>query len=70
MSHAAPACRLAGGQELATGALGERLGSDTAERVVGGSKLPTRLYAPVLAPEPFAVHKLSAGQMGSEAAAG
>ena len=35
--------RLAGGQELAAGALGERLGADAAEHLVGGAQLLARV---------------------------
>jgi hypothetical protein len=52
---------LAGGRELAPGALGERLGTDAAERVVGVAKLLPRVHAPVLPTQPFAVHQPGPG---------
>ena len=60
---------LAGGQQLAAGALGERLGADPAEAVVGGSKLLARVDAPVLAAQPFAVEELGAGEVDHATAA-
>ena len=41
-----PAHRLAGGRQLAPGTLGEPLGADAAERLVGGAKLLARVDAP------------------------
>ena len=61
--HRAPGRGLAGGQQLAAGALGERLGADPAEAVVGGSKLLARVDAPVLATQPLAVEQLGAGEV-------
>ena len=55
--------RLARGQELVTGALGERLGPDVGERVVGGSELLARVDAAVLATQPFAVEEPGAGEV-------
>jgi hypothetical protein len=54
---------LAGGEQLATGALGERLGAEPAETVMSGSKLAARVRTPVLSTQPFAVHKLGAGEV-------
>jgi hypothetical protein len=68
--HGALARGLATGQELATGALGEDVSPDAAERVVGGSELLTRGQAPVLATQPFAVHELGPGEVRSDAAVG
>src|SRR5919106_1305517 len=61
---------LAGCRELATGALRKPLGSEAAERVVGGTKLLARVQASVLATQPFAVQELGSGQVRGEAAAG
>jgi len=55
-----PACCLAGGEELATHAFGERLGSDTA--LAGGPNEFAGLRTSVLATEPFPIP----GRMGSE----
>src|SRR3954470_18564335 len=51
----APGRGLAGGQQLAAGALGERLGPDSVEVVVRGSKLLARVGAPVVATQAFAL---------------
>ena len=50
-----PARGLAGGEQLAARALGERLGTEAAEALVGGAQELAGLGAPVLAPEPFPV---------------
>src|SRR3954447_17252669 len=65
----APGRGLAGGQQLAAGALGERLGPDSVEVVVRGSKLLARVDAPVLATQPFAVGELRAGEVDHATAA-
>ena len=62
----APAHRLAGGQQLAAGALGERLGPEAAEHLVGGAQLLARVDAPVLAPQPFAVEQVGAGELDAD----
>ena len=66
--RAASAHRLAGGQQLAPGALGERLGPDLAEHLVGGAQLLARVDAPVLAAQPLAVHQVRAGEVHDDAA--
>jgi hypothetical protein len=68
--HRAPAHSLAGGQQLATGALGERLRSDVAEHLVGEMELLACVQAPALAAQPLAVHQVCAGEMDLDAAAG
>src|SRR6266508_2071462 len=55
--------RLARCEQFATGALGKPLGSDVAERVVGGSKLVARVDAPVFATEPFPVEQAGPGEV-------
>src|SRR5262249_19154781 len=54
---------LTGGQELVAGALGEPLGPDAAEHLVGGSELLTCVDAPVFATQPFAVQEPGAGKV-------
>src|SRR5215217_6850061 len=44
-----PAHALAGGEQLAPGTLGERLGPDAAETVVGRAKLLARVHTPARA---------------------
>ena len=61
---------LAGGQQLATGALGEPLRPDAAEHLVGGAQLLAGVDAPVLAAQPFAVQEPGAGEVDHAAAAG
>ena len=53
--------RLAGGEQLAAGSLGERFGPDPIEHLVGDSKLVARVETSVLASQPLAVHEASAG---------
>ena len=65
----APPRGLARGQELVTGALGKPLGPDVAEHLVGGSELLTRVDAPVLATQPFAVAEPGAGEVDDATAA-
>ena len=52
--------------ELAAGALGERLGADAAEHLVGGAQLLARVHAPVLAAQPLAVEQLGAGEVDGD----
>ena len=54
---------LAGGQQLATGAFGERLGPGEPEHLVRGAQLSSRVHAAALASEPFAVEQTSAGEL-------
>ena len=56
---------LARGPEFASGALGKCLGSDAAEHFVRCSQLLTRVHAPVLTAEPFAVEEVRAGELSS-----
>jgi pimeloyl-ACP methyl ester carboxylesterase len=65
----APARGPAGGREFAMGTLGEPVGSDAAEGVVGGPELLARVHAPVLPTKPFAVHELGAAEVDGDAAA-
>src|SRR5450755_2515588 len=53
---------LAGGQQLAAGALGERLHAHVREHRVSGSQLLAGVDATVLAPQPFAIQEVRAGQ--------
>ena len=64
-----PARGLAGGQQLAAGALGERLGPEAAEVGVGAAQLLARVRAAVLAPQPLAVQEPAAGEFDRRAAA-
>jgi hypothetical protein len=57
---------LAGGQQLAPGALGERLHADVREHHVRDSQLLTGVDATVLAPQPLAVQEVRAGQRGTD----
>ena len=54
--------RLAGGQQLAAGALGERVHAHVREHRVSDSQLLAGVDAAVLAPQPFAVQEVRAGQ--------
>jgi hypothetical protein len=65
----APARGPAGGREFAMGTLGEPVGSDAAEGVVGGPELLACVHAPVLPTKPFAVHELGAAEVDGDAAA-
>jgi pimeloyl-ACP methyl ester carboxylesterase len=62
----APARGPAGGREFAMGTLGEPVGSDAAEGVVGGPELLASVHAPVLPTKPFAVR---AAEVDGDAAA-
>ena len=64
-----PAHGLAGGEQLAAGTLGERLGAHVAEALVGGAQVLARVRAPVLAPQPLAVHEPAARELDRRAAA-
>ena len=59
---------LAGGQQLATGAFGERLGPDATEHLVRSAQLLARVHAPVLAAQPLAVQEVGAGAVDDDAA--
>ena len=61
-----PAHRLARGRQLATGALGERLGPEAREHLVRGAQLVTRVHAATLAPEPFAVEQTCTGEFHAD----
>lgn len=54
---------LAGGHQLAAGALGKPLTAEGAEYFVGGPELLTRVDAPVLATQPFAVKEPRPGEV-------
>jgi hypothetical protein len=51
--------RLPGGQQLAAGAVGERLGLHRGEHLVGGPQLDPGISSPVPASEPFPVDEMS-----------
>jgi hypothetical protein len=51
------------GQQLATGAIGERFGTHQAEHLVGGAQVLTRVHPAVLATQPLAVHEVRAGEL-------
>src|SRR4029450_5415757 len=58
---------LAGGEQLAGGALGERLHPHRREQLVSGAQLLTRVQPAALAAQPFAVDKMRAGELGADA---
>src|SRR3984957_7741596 len=60
---------LAGSQQLATAALGQRLSRHRGEAVVGSPELLARVPAAVLPAEPLAVQKMGAHQGGTHAGA-
>src|SRR5262249_37826060 len=64
----APAHGLARGLELAPCALGEPVGADGAEHLVGGSKLLAGVRAAPLMTEPLAVSKAGPGELDRAAA--
>src|SRR6185503_8305680 len=53
-------------EQLASGALGERLHADRAQQVVCGSKLIARIDAAAFAAQPLAVEQVRPGQLGPE----
>jgi hypothetical protein len=54
---------LAGGEQLASGALGERLGAHRGEHLVGGVQVGSCIDAAAHAPQPFAVEQVAAGEL-------
>ena len=62
-----PANGLAGREQLALGALGERLRPDAPEELVGRAQLLARVRTAVLPAQPLAVHELAAGAMHGHA---
>src|SRR5207244_7804098 len=58
---------LAGGQQLALGALGEPLGAHCGEHLVGGAELLARVHASALAAKPLAVEEVSSGELDADA---
>src|SRR5439155_8738159 len=64
--HSPSTCSLPGSQELAAGALGERLGPEATEQLVCGAQLITRVHAATLAPEPFAVEQTRACELDAD----
>src|SRR4051794_3256565 len=66
---AAPAHRLAGGQELAAGALGEAVGAHLDEHPVREAQLLAGVYAAVLAAQPLTIEKVGAGEREPDARA-
>ena len=63
VSSRALAHLLAGGQQLAAGALGERLRAHRGEHLVGRAQLLARVDAAVLAAQPLAVEQVGAGEV-------
>ena len=57
-------------QHLAAGTLGERLGTDAAERFVAGPKLVAGVAAPVLPAQPLAVEQMGACRVRAAAGVG
>ncbi len=55
--------RLAGGQQLARGAVGEGLGAHRGEQLVRGAELLPRVDPPALAAQPLAVEQVGAGEV-------
>ena len=66
VSKAPLAHLLAGCEQLAAGALGERLHADRDEHVVGGPQLLACVDASALAAQPLAVEQMRAGELGTE----
>ena len=58
--------RLAGGQQFAPGALGERLGTHRGQHLVCGPQLRAGVHAAVLAAQPFAVEQMGAAELRTE----
>jgi hypothetical protein len=58
-----PGHGLAGGQQLATGAFGERLGPGETEHLVRSTQLSSGVHAAAVASEPFAVEQTGAGEV-------
>src|SRR6266446_6618392 len=57
---------LAGGEQLAAGALGECLGAEADEQLIRGAELFARVHPSVLTPQPFAVDQVRAGELRPE----
>ena len=55
----------AGGQQLDAGPFGEGLGAHRGEHLMRGAQLLARVAAAALAAQPFAVHQVGAGELGS-----
>jgi hypothetical protein len=58
--------RLTGRQQLATGALAERFGSDPVERLIGDAQVLAPVVTPVHPAQPLAVKQVSAGQLDDD----
>ena len=58
--------RLAGGQQFAPGALGERRGTHRGQYLVRGPELRAGVCAAALAAQPFAVEQMGAGEFRAE----
>jgi len=58
-----------GGRKLAAGALGEAVGADAAEHLIGRTQGVARILTPVLAAQPFAVKEVGAGQVHGDTTA-
>ena len=59
---------LPGRHKLAAGTLGEAVGADAAEHLVGRAQRFARVQAAVLAAQPFTVKEVGAGQVDDDAA--
>ena len=57
---------LAGGEEFPARALGEGVGADRVEQVVGGAQLVAGVEPAVLPAEPLTVEQVSPGQVGPQ----
>src|ERR1700677_1933174 len=58
--------RLAGGRQLAAGALSESLGPHRGEHLVSRAKLLARVYTTVSTPQPFAVEQTGASELDAD----
>jgi hypothetical protein len=58
--------RLSGRQQLAAGALGERLGADAAERLVGEAQVLAAVVAPVHPTQPLAVKQVGTAELDDD----
>ena len=57
---------LPGGQQLAPGPPGERLGAHHGQHAVGGSQLGAGVSAAVLAAQPFAIDQVGTGELRAQ----
>src|SRR5262249_56857334 len=66
---AALARRLAGGQQLVPGALGEAVGAGRLEQLARGAQVLAGIRPPALAAQPLAVQQVRAGELQAQARA-